>query len=119
LSSFSWLHDTSASFVIVGLSTVTTLAATERPLLSPTFEEGSSTSDAPHQTPRLFSMSSRSRATRTYALVLLVTFQSTRVFMSTRLANSRKLSARLNCPSWKLPFGSGYALTSARPIGWI
>ncbi len=91
LSSFSRLHVTTASLVIVGLSTVTTLPETERPLLVPRFGVGSATSEAPHQTPRAPSTSSLSSARRTYALVLLVTFQSKRYFISRRLVGSSTL----------------------------
>ena len=70
LSSVSRLQLTRTSLVIVGLSTLTTLPDTERPLLVPTVGVGSARSDELHQMPRAFSVSSPSMAARTYAFVL-------------------------------------------------
>src|SRR4051812_8604337 len=91
LSRASLLQLTSASFVIEGLSTDTTLPANDRPVFVPMLDEGSATSDGPHHTPRGFSLVSPSRATRTYAFVLLLMFQSKRLLKSVRFDGSRRL----------------------------
>src|SRR4051812_47275242 len=84
-----WL--TTASFVIEGLNTDTRLPLYDRPSDFSILGVGSATSLGAHQPPRGRTVSAGSREIRTNALVLLLTFQSTRIFSSWRFSGSSAL----------------------------